>query len=157
MFPPAGMLNDEQVKELLHALTTMLDAYNCHFVLQIEVPERLQYETIRCNFSQEVKILNWNMGFFEMCKPGTQHGQCTLNEYCQCKFYDELFAQFEDEDLTPEEERARMLDIEVRHIKRKYDDDWQKYYPYHLDKNYDDEDGHPYDYGVGFDNEAEDD
>ena len=54
-----------------------------------------------------------------------------------------------DEDLTPEEEWARELEIEIRHIKRKYGDDWMKYYSYHLDKNYDDEDGNPYDYGFG--------
>jgi len=32
-----------------------------------------------------------------------------------------------------------------------------KYYPYHLDKNYDDEDGNPYDYGFNdFDDNEED-
>lgn len=151
MLPPASKLTDEQVKQLLVALNKLLSAYNCHFVLQIQVPERIQYDTIRCNFNQDVKVLVWNMGFFEMCKPGTEHEQCTLGEYCQCKFYEAMFSQFMDEDLSPNEERARMLEIEIRHLKRKYDDDWMKYYPYHLDNNYDDEEGNPYNYGFDLD------
>jgi hypothetical protein len=47
--------------------------------------------------------------------------------------------------------------MEVQHIKRKYGDDWVKYFPYHLDKNYDDEYGNPYDYGFSDDEEDEDD
>jgi hypothetical protein len=62
-----------------------------------------------------------------------------------------------DEDLSPEEERARYLEIEIRHLKRKYDDDWIRYYPYHLDPEYDDEYGNPYDYDFGDDEEDEDD
>ena len=42
---------------------------------------------------------------------------------------------------------ARALEIEVQHLKRKYEDEWMKYYPYHLDKEYDDEEGNPYKYG----------
>jgi hypothetical protein len=40
---------------------------------------------------------------------------------------------------------------------RKYDDDWMKYYLYHLDKNYDDENGNPYDYGFEEDDDEEED
>ena len=155
MFPPQEMLNDVQVTILLTALNKMLDAYNWCFVLQTKVPERLQYATIRDGFNQQAKMKRWHMGFFELCKPGTKHGKCVLAEYCQCAFYAEMFSHFTDEDLTPEEERARELEIEVQHIKRKYGDDWMKYYPYHLDKNYDDENGNPYDYG--FDDEDVDD
>jgi hypothetical protein len=32
-----------------------------------------------------------------------------------------------------------------------------KYYPYHLDKNYDDENGKPYDYGFGEEEDNDDD
>ena len=53
------------------------------------------------------------------------------------------------------------LDIEIKHIKRKYEDDpmaigWMKYYPYHLDPSYDDENGNPYNYGVEEDDDDED-
>jgi hypothetical protein len=147
MLPPEEILSDEQINTLLNALNQMLDTYNCCFVLQIAVPERVQYSTIRDNFNQDVKIKTWHMGFFELCKKGTEHGKCTLGQYCQCAFYAELFANCIDEELTPEEERARMLEIEIKHLKRKYDDDWMKYYPYHLDKDYDDENGNPYNYG----------
>ena len=160
--PPQEMLNDEQVHSLLEALKKMLDAYNWSFVLQIQVPERIQYGCIRDNFNQPAKVKRWHMGFFETCKPGTAHKQCALGEYCQCAFYAELFSEFIDEDLSPEEERVRELEIEVQHIKRKYGDvpiaiGRMKYYPYHLDKNYDDENGNPYDYGFGDDGDEEDD
>ena len=156
MLPPESMLNDEQVHQLLKALNKMLDAYNWSFVLQTSVPERIQYATIRDNFNQEAKIKRWHMGFFEVCRSGTEHGKCALGEYCQCTFYAELFKDFIDEDLTLEEERGRELEIEIKHIKRKYGDEWMKYYPYHLDKNYDDENVNPHDYGFGKEDDDED-
>jgi hypothetical protein len=154
MLPPETMLDDEQVDQLLKALNKMLDVYNCLFVLQTRVPDRIQYAAIRDNFKQQVKVKRWHMGFFETCRPGTKHGKCALGEHCQCAFYAELFKDMIDDDLTPEEERARELEMEIRHIQRKHGDDWMKYYPYHLDKNYDDENGNPYDYN--FDDEDED-
>jgi hypothetical protein len=156
MLPPEEMLNDEQLSELLKALIKMLDAYNWIFVMQIQVPGRIQYECIRDYFDQPAKVKRWHMGFFEHCRPGTEHKKCALGEYCHCAFFAEMFKDMIDEDLTPEEERVRMLEIEVKHIKRKYGDDWMKYYPYHLDKNYDDKKGNPYDYGFGdFDDEED--
>jgi hypothetical protein len=95
------------------------------------------------------------MGFFEHCRPGTKHGNCALGEHCQCALYAELFKDMVEEDLTPEEERARELEIEIKHLKKKYGIKWMKYYPYHLDKNYDDENGNPYDCGFGDDDEEE--
>ncbi|MBK8564108.1 MAG: hypothetical protein IPN76_12415 [Saprospiraceae bacterium] len=158
--PPDEQLTDEQVQLLFEALKKMLDAYNWMFVLQIQVPERIQYRALRDNFDQEAICKRWHMGFFELCKKGTPHGECALGEeYCHCAFFAEMFSHFVDEELTPEEERRRHLEIEIRHLKRKYDDDWMKYYPYHLDPNYDDENGNPYDYGFGedFDEEADED
>ena len=155
--PPQEMLSDEQVHQLFKALNKMLDAYNCSFVMQTSVPERIQYAAIRDNFNQPVKIKRWHMGFFAHCRPGTEHGKCALGEYCQCAFYAELFSGFIDEDLSPEEERARELEIEIKHLQRKFGDEWMKYYPYHLDANYDDEKGNPYNYGFEDDNEDADD
>jgi hypothetical protein len=157
MLPPNEKLKDEQVHLLLGALNNLLSACNCEFVLQTSVPERIQYETIRQNFNQDVKVRQWHMGFFEFCKPNTPHKTCTLGEHCQCAFFAELCEGMIDEDLSPEEERARALQIEIQHIKRKYEDDWMKYYPYHLDPNYDDENGKPYDYGFGEDDDEEQD
>ncbi|HEX5653782.1 MAG TPA: hypothetical protein VFX58_11950, partial [Chitinophagaceae bacterium] len=91
MLPPETMLNDEQLHAVLEALKKMLDAYNCSFVLQTQVPERIQYAAIRDNFNQEVKVKRWHMGFFELCVPGTEHGKCVLGEHCQCAFYAGLF------------------------------------------------------------------
>ena len=157
MLPPGERLSDEQVNSLLAALHKMLDAYNCCFVLQTKVPERIQYAAIRQNFIQRVKVKRWHMGFFEYCRPGTAHKQCALGEYCQCSFYDDLFSEFTEEELSPEEERALHLEIEIQHIQKKYGDTWMKYYPYHLDKNYDDENGNPYDYGFDEDTDDDDD
>jgi hypothetical protein len=155
--PPHEMLTDGQIQRLSIALKKMLDVYNWSFVLQTEVPERIQYAAIRENFNQEAKVKIWHMGFFELCRPGTEHGKCALGDHCQCAFYAELFSDFIDEDLTPEEERARELECEISHLKKKHGDGWMKYYPYHLDPNFDDENGNPYDYGFGNDEEDEDD
>jgi hypothetical protein len=155
--PPDDRLTDEQLHRILDALKSMLDAYNWSFVLQIQVPERVQYQAIRDNFNQEAVVKQWHMGFFKLCRPGTPHGKCALRKFCQCKFYAELFANFEDDDLTPEEERARALEIEVDHLQKKYGRDWKKYYPYHLDPEYDDENGNPSDYGVGKESDVDDD
>lgn len=147
--PPAERLSDDQVHSLLEALKHMLDAHNWSFVMQIQVPERLQYKALRANYDQQAIVKQWHMGFFQICRPGGPHKNCVLGEYCHCRLFQELWGDFVDEDLTPEEERARALEIEVEHIKRKYGDDWMKYYPYHLDPEYDDKDGNPYDYGFG--------
>jgi hypothetical protein len=155
MLPPEEMLNDHQVNSLLAALKKLLDAYNWSFVLQTQVPERIQYSTIRQNFDQQAKIKRWHMGFFELCSPGAKHGECALSQYCQCAFYAELFSGFCDEELSPEEERARHLEIDIIHLKRKYGSEWMKYYPYHLNAKYDDENGQPYNYG--FDDESNED
>ena len=147
--PPVEKLDDDQVHRLLDALKKMLDAHNWSFVMQIEVPERIQYAALRENFDQEAIVKQWNMGFFQLCRPGGPHDNCALGEYCHCRFFQELWGNFVDEDLSPEEKRARALEIEVAHIKRRYGDDWMKYYPYHLDPKYDDENGNPHDYGFG--------
>ena len=155
--PPKEKLTDDQVQLLLKALTKMLDAYNWSFVLQTEVPERIRYAAIRDNFNQQAKVKQWHMGFFEACKPGTEHGKCALGEYCQCAFYAEMFKDMVHEDLTPEEERKRDLEFEINYLQKKYGDDWIKYYPYHLDPKYDDKNGNPHDYGFGNDEEDEND
>jgi hypothetical protein len=157
MLPPETMLDDQQLHQLLEALKKMLEVYNCSFVLQTQVPERIQYATIRDNFDQQVKIKRWHMGFFELCRQGTKHKECALGEYCQCAFYADLFFGFIDEELTPDEERARELEIEINHLKRKYGNQWIKYYPYHLNASYDDENGNLYDYGLGEEEDDEDD
>jgi hypothetical protein len=86
MLPPATMLEEKQINQLLHALKKMLDAYNWSFVLQILVPENIQYETIRHNFNQQAKIKQWHPGFFSMCKDGTPHNTCSLGQYCHALF-----------------------------------------------------------------------
>ena len=155
--PPMEMLSDSQVSRLLAALKEMLNEYDWCFVLQNEVPDRFQYTAIRENFNQLVKVKFWDTGFFEVCRPGTAHEKCALGEHCQCAFYAGLFKDFQDEEPTAEEERRRALEIEIRHLKQKYDDDWMKYYPYHLDPDYDDDQGDPYDYGMGDEDDEDDD
>ena len=157
MLPPAEKLTNEQINQLLDALKKMLNAYNWSFVLQTQVPENIQYQTIRHNFNQLAKIKQWHPGFFAMCKAGTQHNTCSLRQYCQCAFYAHLFSDFIDEELTPEEERARELEMETGYLIKKHGNDWMKYYPYHLDAAYDDENGKPYSYGIGDIEEDNDD
>jgi hypothetical protein len=154
--PPPEMLSDTQVVWLLSALKAMLDAYNWSLVLQIEVPERIQYAALRDNFNQPAKVKRWHYGFFELCRPGTEHGKCALGEYCQCAFYTHFFSGFTDEELTPEEDRARALEIEISYLKRRHGSNWMMYYPYHLDAQYDDDSGNPFHYGVDDEDEKDD-
>ena len=121
--------------------------------MQITVPERIQYAALRDHFNQEVKLKRLHMGFFELCRPGTPHKTCALGEYCHCAFFAEFFADCIDEERSPGEERAAELEMEIIHIKKKYGDDWMKYYPYHLDTDHDDENGNPYNYGIPDDDE----
>ncbi|MFZ1370385.1 MAG: hypothetical protein WAR78_08380 [Ferruginibacter sp.] len=153
MLPPEKMLEDAQVIQLLDALIKLLDTCNCHFVMQITVPERIQYAALRDHFNQEVKLKRRHMGFFELCRPGTPYKTCALGEYCHCAFFEEFFAGYIDEERSPGEERAAELEMEIIHIKKKYGDDWMRYYPYHLDKDHDDENGNPYNYGIPDDEE----
>lgn len=151
--PPASKLSNEQIKDLLGALKKLLDKINWSFVMVIEVPERVQYETVRDNFSQEIILKSWNMGFFTLCSEGSEHRKCALGEYCHCAFYDEWLSQYPQEDLSPEEERRRQLEIEVNHLKRKHGRRWMRYYPYHLDPDCDDDDSNPCDFGFDDDDE----
>jgi hypothetical protein len=157
MLPPASQLDEVQLQALLKGLINLLSACNCHLVFQTNVPEAIQYEVIRENFDQTVRVMEWNDGFFEVCKSGRVTTSCLMGSHCQCAFYDDLFKDFVEEDLSPEHERARALEIEILHIRKKYGDDWMKYYPYHLDKDYDDEDGNPCDYGFEDDGDDDDD
>ena len=86
MLPPAEMLSDEQVHILLNALNQLLDTYNSCFVLQIEVPERIQYATIRDNFNQDIKVKTWHMGFFELCRKGTELEVCNADRKSAATF-----------------------------------------------------------------------
>jgi len=78
--PPSSLLADDQITKLTKALIDLLNTHNWSFVMQTEVPEKFQYECIRQNFKQTVKVYKWKMGFFENCKPGTEHHTCALKE-----------------------------------------------------------------------------
>jgi hypothetical protein len=88
------------------------------FVLQTQIPERIQHECIRGNFNQKIKVKLWHMGFFELCRPGMAHKICPLGEYCEYALFAKLFAHTIDEDLSPEEERGAQMEIEVQHLKK---------------------------------------
>lgn len=158
-FPPDEQLTDTQIETLYQAASDMLSKYNMHIVFHlVDTPVRDQYKVMRKYWDQELPMLQHNMGFFETCPDENSIDTCLLGDKCHCRFFQEVGADFVEEDLTPEEERARELEIEVRHIKRKYGDDWMKYYPYHLDPDYDDEYGNSYDYGLGdFEEDDEED
>ena len=124
-------------------------AYNYHVTFIFDLPNRMRYEVVRANFSQEAIQKQWHTGFFELCKSNQSNPDCLMAEYCHCAYFEELSANFIKEGLSPKEERQRALEIELKHIKRKYGDDYMKYYPYHLDPKHDDEYGNPHDYGLG--------
>jgi hypothetical protein len=135
--PPEELLSDDQINMLLDSLTKLLNQCNWSFVLQTEVPNRVQYHAIRENFSQEIVLKRFNMGFFKLCEEGTIHTKCALGEYCQCKFYDEFFSGPEPIEITEDES---IQQIEIQHLKRKYGDQWFRYYLYYFDREEEDED-----------------
>lgn len=147
--PPDNLLSDEQIELLYKALANMLMAYNYSATFIFTLPTRTRYQVVRANFSQEAIQKQWHTGFFELCKTNKSHPDCLMGDYCHCAYFEELSANFVQEDLSPEEERQRKLEREVEQLKRKYGDDYMKYYPYHLDANYDDENGNPHDWGFG--------
>ncbi len=155
--PPADQLTDEQVHVLLEALKQLLKEYNWYFCVIFTMPERLEYEVLRTNFSQEAIVKRHHSGFFQTCKDGTDPANCIMGEACHCEYFNKMRKNWVE--LTPEEERRVHLEIEIKHLKRKHGDRWMRYYPYHLDPDYDDENGNPYDYGFGedFDEDEEGD
>jgi hypothetical protein len=157
-FPADDLLTDDQVEALYNAASGMLSAYNMHIIFHLcDTPVRAQYRVMKAFWNQQLPMLQHNDGFFETCTDGNRIELCLLGDKCHCRFFREQFPDTDNEPITPEEERAMELDIEIRHIRKKYDDDWMKYYPYHLDPDYDDEYGNPFDYGFGDLNEDEDD
>ena len=137
LLPEEALLSDQQVNSLLESLIRLLNVYNCCFVLQVEVPDRIQYRCIRENFKQIVKVKRYNTGFFQFCEPGTEHHTCVLKEYCQCGFYAALHDRYEDDDeeISSEEEKSMLLKLVKKHLMEKYGNNWRKYYQYFADND----------------------
>lgn len=154
--PPAEMLTDKQIEKLYEALGNLLKAINYSIVFQFSIPLRAKYQILQKNWKQEAIQKAWHYGFFNTCFEKKAHDECIMGAGCECRYFEELHASFEPDNRTPEEQRAAELEIELTHIKRKHGDDYMKYYPYHLDPKYDDENGNPYDYGFGDLEEDED-
>lgn len=154
--PPHEMLSDEELENLYEALSDMLDEYNMSIVFVFTLPVRIRYQVLRKYYDQERAMLQWNTDFFDVCPTEQTYDQCLLGEGCHCRFFDELRAGWIENELTPEEDRELELEMEIKHLQRKYGDEWIKYYPYHLDMDYDDEFGNPYDYGLGSIDEEDD-
>ncbi len=122
--PPADLLKPEQLSSLLKALDKLLEACNCLIVFQTYVPEDVQYKAIRAMFHQESTWLKWHMNFFEFCEDGQEHYICALGEHCQCGFFEEHFGTFsQDEPDEPEDDYWLIYDL-----KKRFGNDWKKYY-----------------------------
>jgi hypothetical protein len=98
--PPVEFLSDSQVKLLLDALKGMLEKYHWSFLVHGGIPERIQYAALRDNFDQNAKVKERHMGLFELCRPGTEFGRCSLREYCDCAFCEDLLRDWGREDLS---------------------------------------------------------
>lgn len=97
--PPVNYLSKRQLHILLTELKDMLGEYNCHVVFQVSVPEDLQYEVIRKRFDQQSPLLLSNMHFFEFCDNPQNRGNCLLGEYCHCRFFESLLADYEEDGI----------------------------------------------------------
>lgn len=94
--PPDTMLADAALHQLLEALKALLDACNWAAVLQMPVPERIEYAAIRAAWRQTLKVKKCHPGFFAWCAPGTRPESCALGTYCQCAWYEALQARFSE-------------------------------------------------------------
>ncbi|MEM1120003.1 MAG: hypothetical protein AAGJ18_06105 [Bacteroidota bacterium] len=156
-FPPAHLLTDAQIDRLYQAIDNMLTAHNYHATFMFSMPTRTKYQVVRQHFQQEAIQKEWHMGFFELCFTNTSHPDCLMGEACHCAYFEEMSKNWIEDTRTPEEQRAAELEIELQYLRRKYGDEYMKYYPYHLDPEYDDEEGNPFDYGFGDEDDEEED
>lgn len=115
-FPPASYLSERQIHLLLEELKDLLSEYNCHVVFQVSVPEELQYEVIRKRFDQQSPMLVANMHFFEFCDPAQKQGRCQLGDYCHCRFFENLLADYEEDGIDFETGHNFSFEEEKNHI-----------------------------------------
>lgn len=149
-FPPASYLSDRQLSILLQELKDMLGEYNCHVVFQISVPETLQYEIIRKRFDQDSPLLKANMHFFEFCDPSKDKGHCQLGEYCHCRFFDNLLADYEEDGIDFETGHSFLYEEEHSYLDAQETD--APLFDEYFDSEFDDLDGFDWD-----DDDEEDD
>jgi hypothetical protein len=144
-FPPEHMLTDDQVSRLRQAIERLWKAWNLGWEMPLYLPERKQYaamvremggEAISYDYERggEVQICRFEEGGLCPFKPG--------DDYCFCKYIDDSvkhdIAIWEENvraqgldpyrELTPEEEAALEEEIRIRDLRKRYGDDWKKYY-----------------------------
>ena len=131
-FPPADRLSDKQIDVLYAAIKKMLAAYNYHATFLFSLPTRTKYEVVRTHFKQEAIQKRFHMGFFELCFSNKSHPNCLMGSECHCTYFEELSKKWVNDDLTPEELSKKALDAEAQRLKKKYGEDYMKYYPFKL-------------------------
>lgn len=131
-FPPADRLSDEQIDLLFGAIKKMLSAFNYHVTFLFTLPNRTKYEVVRTHFKQEAIQKRFHMGFFELCFANKSHSDCLMGTECHCAYFEELSEKWINNDLTPEEEFKKSIEEEKQRLKKKYGDDYMKYYPFKL-------------------------
>lgn len=104
--PPANRLKDRQLSVLLESLKELLAVYNCHFVLIITVPERLQYKALRRGWFQLSPMTRFHENHFSFCNKEKNGEGCHLGEeYCHCRIVTSMFpSQLDDEEWTEADE-----------------------------------------------------
>ncbi|MFK7936431.1 MAG: hypothetical protein AB8G22_23150 [Saprospiraceae bacterium] len=104
--PPADRLKDRQLSVLLESLKELLAVYNCHFVLLVEVPERIQYQALRRGWFQISPMTRFHEHHFSFCNKEENETGCHLgNEYCHCRIIDEMFPKsYTEEEWTEADE-----------------------------------------------------
>ena len=146
-FPPEPLLTDEQLISLKAAIENLWSAWNLTWEMPLHLPERKQYAALVREMKDatisyhperggKVSICNFEGGKPCPFKPD--------DDYCFCKYIDECvkhdIALWEEHvrsqgidpyrELSPEEEKAFEEEMRIRDLRKRYGDDWKKYYNY---------------------------
>ena len=78
--PPPEKLTDEQIQQLMEAMTDMLTAFNFYIELPEKVPLKLQYKLIRDIFAEEIHYMPGFTHHYDFCSGWCP--DCEILEYC---------------------------------------------------------------------------
>ncbi len=143
-FPPQKMLTDQQVKNLLQAVTRLWKAWNISWEMPLYLPERKEYtamvrlmgkDGIRWDVEKGGHVDICSFKDRSYCPFGTNHPDCycrSLEEAIQhdvAVWEKHMRSQGIDpyEELSGADEAALEREIMIRELQRIYGDDWEKY------------------------------
>jgi hypothetical protein len=146
-FPPQQLLDDRHIERLIEAIERLWNAWHLTWKMPLRLPARKQYSVMVGKMSDE--LICWHPdagGVVEICHH-EEGGPCPFDpnrSECYCQYIEDIARRevqaWEEHvrsqgldpyrELTPEEEKE-IEDSERRYrLKKRYGDDWKRYYYY---------------------------